>query len=87
MVEELYFRGYLLPRMPLSDTLAPVLHSALFALYHIWTPWMVVSRTIGVLPLIYVVRSKRNIYVGITAHCLANTLDFLVAAPMVFGNG
>ncbi|MBT3190448.1 MAG: CPBP family intramembrane metalloprotease [Anaerolineae bacterium] len=57
-VEELYFRGYLLPRMPRYRLKGwtPILHSALFALYHTWTPWMVLTRTIGVLPLIYIVQ-------------------------------
>ena len=43
-VEELYFRGYLLPRMPRLKGLTPILHSALFALYHTWTPWMTAIR-------------------------------------------
>lgn len=84
-VEEFYFRGYLLPRMPAElKALGPVTHSALFALYHTWTPWMFISRTLGVLPLIYVVRQKQNIYIGIAAHCLLNAIDFVVAAAFIW---
>lgn len=84
-VEELYFRGYLLPRMPSLKGWAPVLHSALFALYHTWTPWMAVARTIGVLPLIYVVQRKKNIYLGIIAHCMLNTIDAVVGVAFILG--
>ncbi len=79
VVEELYFRGYLLPRM--SGRFAPVLHSFLFAIYHTFTPWMFLTRTIGLLPLIYTVQRK-NIYIGIIVHILVNTLD--VVTGIVF---
>lgn len=72
LVEELYFRGYLLPRMP--GKFAPLLHSFLFAAYHVFTPWMILTRTLGLLPLVYAVRRK-NIYVGIIVHILVNSLD------------
>jgi CAAX protease family protein len=38
VVEEAYFRGFLLPRMParLGRT-APLAHAVLFAFYHVWT--------------------------------------------------
>jgi membrane protease YdiL (CAAX protease family) len=72
VVEELYFRGYLLPRM--TGKYAPVLHSFLFAVYHTFTPWMIITRTIGLLPLIYTVQRK-NISIGIIVHILVNTLD------------
>ena len=64
-VEELYFRGYLLPRMPRLKGWSPILHSALFALYHTWSPWMAITRTVGLLPLIYIVQRKRNINLGV----------------------
>ena len=77
VTEEIYFRGYLLPRMPVRlKGWAPLVHSGLFALYHLWTPWLFITRTISVLPLAYVVRWKQNIYIGIVAHCLVNSIDF-----------
>ncbi len=78
-LEELYFRGYLLPRMPrkLKGWTVPV-HSALFALYHTWTPWLFITRTAGVLPLVYAVKRKESIFVGIIAHCIINSVDFII---------
>jgi len=79
-VEEFYFRGYLLPRMPekLKGWTIPM-HSLLFALYHTWTPWLVLTRFFAVLPLIYTVKRKENIYIGLIAHCILNSLDFVAA--------
>lgn len=84
-VEEFYFRGYLLPRMPTKlKKWTPIIHSLLFAIYHTWTPWMIVSRTLGVLPLIYVVKKKQNIYLGVISHCLMNSIDFIVGLVFIF---
>lgn len=80
-VEELYFRGYLLPRM--KGKFGPLLHSFLFAVYHIFTPWMILTRTIGLLPLVYAVRRK-NIYVGIIVHILLNTIDVVTGIIFIF---
>jgi membrane protease YdiL (CAAX protease family) len=83
-VEELYFRGYLLPRMPTRLTKwRPIFHTTLFAIYHIWSPWMIVSRIFGVLPLTYVVIRKRNIYLGIISHCLLNSIDFFIGVVFI----
>ena len=43
-VEELYFRGPLLPRIDRLGAWAPVLNSGLFALYHFWSPWQLPVR-------------------------------------------
>lgn len=80
-VEELYFWGYLLSRM--KGKFGPLLHSFLFAVYHIFTPWMILTRTIGLLPLVYVVRRK-NIYVGIIVHILLNSIDVVTGIIFIF---
>lgn len=82
ILEELYFRGFLLPRLSRFGVWAVPIHSVLFALFHVWTPWMVVARAIGLLPFIYVAQKKQNIYIGMIAHILANTLD--VVAGVIF---
>lgn len=80
ILEEFYFRGYLLPRMPSRlKSYAGIVHSVLFALYHTWTPWMFISRAIGVFPLIYIVKRKQNLLIGIIVHCLLNSIDFITA--------
>lgn len=74
IVEELYFRGYLLPRLAHLGRLAPLVNVLLFSLYHFWTPWQFFSRVVFLLPLVYLVWWKRNIYLGMIAHCAANLL-------------
>ena len=50
VVEELYFRGHLLPRIDRFGRGAPVLNAVLFSLYHFWTPWQNVGRSSGCSP-------------------------------------
>lgn len=72
LVEELYFRGWLLARMERFGSLAPLLNAALFSLYHLWLPWAFFSRLAAVAPFVYAVRSKRNVYLGMAVHMLLN---------------
>jgi len=58
LVEELYFRGYLLPRT--KGKYATLVHSFLFAAHHFVTPWMLITRTLGLLSLL--IAEKRRIY-------------------------
>jgi membrane protease YdiL (CAAX protease family) len=74
LVEELYFRGFLLPRMNYAGKWALLLHCFLFALYHTWSPWFIITRTIGFLPIAYA--SKRgNLYLAIVLHIMCNMVD------------
>ncbi len=74
MVEELYFRGYLLPRM--KGKYAILFHSFLFAVIHVFTPWMIIARTVGFLPIIFAA-TKKNIYLGMIVHMLCNSIGFI----------
>ena len=77
IVEELYFRGYLLPRIPSSRQWAPLINVLLFSAYHFFSPWQNVTRVIAFTPFVYVVAWKRNIHIGMWAHCLINTLGMI----------
>lgn len=80
LVEELYFRGYLFPRM--KGRFATIFHSFLFAAVHVFTPWMMITRTLGLLPLVFGVK-KKNIYVGIIVHILGNSLDLVTGIVFI----
>ena len=67
IVEELYFRGYLLPRIPASRWVAPLINVLLFSLYHFFSPWQNITRILALIPLVYVVAWKRNIYIGMAS--------------------
>jgi len=85
IVEELYFRGHLLPRISRFGRWAPLLNITLFSLYHFWTPWQFFSRLILLLPLVYGVWWKRNMYMGIIAHCLLNLIGTAVLFAQLVG--
>jgi len=80
MVEELYFRGYLLPRM--KGKFAIFFHSFLFAAYHIFSPWMIIAITLGFLPILFGVK-KKNISIGIIAHILCNSVGFVTGIVFI----
>jgi membrane protease YdiL (CAAX protease family) len=85
IVEELYFRGYLLPRMERFGRWAPLVNVSLFALYHFWSPWQIVARILGIGATVYAVRAKRSVVLGMVVHCSLNTLGVLLVAGMVLG--
>ena len=89
VVEELYFRGYLLPRMPqrLGRWRAPT-HAVLFAAYHLWSPWLIPTRVLAILPLAYIAVRTRDVRIGVVTHVVLNATDlvaillYLQAAPL-----
>jgi membrane protease YdiL (CAAX protease family) len=87
IVEELYFRGYLLPRMEYLGRWAPLVNVTLFSLYHFWSPWQIVARILGFGPTVYAVRWKRNVYLGMVVHCSLNSLAVLLVAARVLEQG
>lgn len=78
VVEELYFRGYLLPRMPqtLGGWRVPV-HVVLFAAYHLWSLWLAPTRVLAILPLAYIAVRTRDVRIGIVTHVVLNATDLV----------
>ncbi|MEV0111553.1 CPBP family intramembrane glutamic endopeptidase [Nocardia sp. NPDC050799] len=68
LIEELYFRGFLLPRIAHLGGWAPVLSTVLFALYHFWSPWVFVSRVIFTFPGYWFAWRHRDIRLSIGMH-------------------
>jgi membrane protease YdiL (CAAX protease family) len=84
-VEELYFRGYLLPRLSRFGGWAAPLNAFLFSFYHFFTFWQLITRFLAVTPLAWLVQKKRNIYIGILAHLALNTISLLPAIIGILG--
>ncbi|SCG53204.1 CPBP family intramembrane glutamic endopeptidase [Micromonospora humi] len=82
-VEELYFRAYLLPRLPVAGWRAVPLSAALFAVQHYWQPynWALIFMLQLVLTAL-VIRS-RSIRLGIVMHVLANSFGILATLVAV----
>ena len=85
IVEELYFRGYLLPRISRFGRWAPLINTVLFSLYHFFTPWQLLGRILALLPMVYVVWWRRNIYIGIAVHCMGNTVTMIALLLTILG--
>ena len=88
VVEEAYFRGYLLPRMPVRlGRTAPAAHAVLFAFYHVWTLWLTPTRILAVLPLIYITVRTRSVLPAMVAHVVLNLIDVVVIIVLVIRPG
>ena len=83
IVEELYFRGYLLPRMAWMGRWAPLVNASLFSLYHFWSPWQLLGRILALAPTVYAVRWKENIYLGMVVHCTGNVLGIILIGSLI----
>ncbi len=68
IIEELYFRGFLLPRLSRLGGWAPVVSAVLFSLYHLWSPWVFLSRVIFFFPGPWFVWRKKDLRLSIGMH-------------------
>jgi hypothetical protein len=84
-VEELYFRGFLLPRMSQFGHWAPLVNVVLFSLYHLWSPWQFLSRVAGVSPFAFAVWRTQNVWLGVTVHMALNTISVATVVALVIG--
>lgn len=82
-VEELYFRGFLLPRMNKLGKAAPLVNVALFSIYHFFTPWQNITRIIALTPMVYGVWYSKNIRLGIIVHIALNIGSMVMMAIAV----
>jgi len=78
VTEELYFRGYLLPRLDRYGRRAPLINTFLFAIYHFFSPWRYPAILIGFLPIAWATWRKRSIYISIAAHVTINLVTVLL---------
>jgi membrane protease YdiL (CAAX protease family) len=74
VVEELFFRGYLLPRMAYLKKWAPIVNGTLFGLYHFWQPHNYLAIIAVGIILSSIVWKTKNVYLGIIIHCTCNIL-------------
>jgi membrane protease YdiL (CAAX protease family) len=85
IVEELYFRGFLLPRLSRFGRKAPLLETLLFTVYHFWQPWLYPTILVAFASVVFTAHRTRNVYVAIWAHCLLNLSGGLAITALVLG--
>jgi membrane protease YdiL (CAAX protease family) len=82
-LEELYFRGYLLPRMNIWGKGSYIMSALLFSLYHFWQPYIYLTLIISLLPMTYLVWKTRDLRLAIVTHCLLNLIGALLSFGLV----
>ncbi len=83
VLEEIYFRGYLLPRMASFGKGAPIINALLFSIYHFWQPQIYLTLIIAMLPMTYLVWKTRSLRLAIYTHCGLNILGGLLSLAMI----
>lgn len=87
LVEELYFRGYLMPRIGRFGAWAALINVSLFASYHLWKPWDSINLILILAPMVYAVWRTKDIRVGIAVHIMLNSLAWVLnVAPTLLLN-
>lgn len=79
LVEEYYFRGYLLPRMTAWGKWSFVVNAILFSFYHFWQPYIYLTLIIALLPLSWAVWKTKDLRIGIYTHCALNIIGALAS--------
>lgn len=82
-LEELYFRGYLLPRMKTWGKFAPLMSAVLFSFYHFWQPQIYLTLVIALFPMTYLVWKTKNLKLAIYTHCGLNIIGALLSFGMI----
>ena len=85
-VEELYFRGYLLPRMEAWGKWAFAVNAVLFSVYHFWQPYIYLTLIFALLPMTFMVWKTKDLRLGILTHCLLNIIGALLSFGLLFKN-
>jgi membrane protease YdiL (CAAX protease family) len=85
VVEEIYFRGYLMPRLGWMGAWSPAVCAVFFALFHTWQPQNIPGIALTVLPWMYFVWWTRSLKLSILIHCMGNSLGAAVAIGEYLG--
>ena len=85
VVEEMYFRGYLLPRISRFGAWAPLINTVLFSLYHFFGLFGFVNHIITFLPMVYAAWWKRSIYLSMIVHVLGNVAGAVLTLLLILG--
>lgn len=82
-LEELYFRGYLLPRMQTWGKYAPLLSAVLFSFYHFWQPQIYLTLIIALFPMTYIVWKTKSLKLAIYVHSGLNIIGAMLSFAMI----
>ena len=72
IIEEMYFRGHLLPRMPVAGFAAILVNAALFSVQHFWQPHLYLFVLGCQVMLMAVMVRFGDLRISMIGHCLVN---------------
>lgn len=81
--EEIYFRGYLLPKIQGSSITIPIIATILFSLYHFWQPWNYPTLLIISGILVFAAWRFKNYKISLYIHLTVNLLGSVFFLLMV----
>ena len=77
--EELWWRGYILPRQEIAHgNRTWIIHGLLWTAFHLYAPWNLITILPGSLALSFVAQRLKNTCPAVIAHGLANGLSILI---------
>jgi len=85
LTQELFSRGFLLPRIEHLGFAAPLYNALLFTAFHLVSPWSWLPFFVMILPWSYLVWWKRSVKIGIFVHVGMLLLQWLMMSLMMFG--
>ena len=85
VTQELYSRGFLLPRTEHLGWWAPALNALLFAMLHTVAPWSWLVFFLMTLPWAYLVWWRRSVKIGLFIHVGMLGLQWLAMTMVIFG--
>ena len=83
--QELYSRGFLLPRMAHMGKIAPAYNALLFAVFHLIAPWNWLGFFLMTLPWAYMVWWRRSSKIGLFIHVGMLALQWVGMTMVLFG--
>ncbi|HEY8562239.1 MAG TPA: CPBP family intramembrane glutamic endopeptidase [Pyrinomonadaceae bacterium] len=79
IVEEIYYRGHLMPAVSYLGAAAPIFNAFFFTLNHFWQPYNYLLIFLIVSAQAYVAWRKENIYITMLTHCAGNSLGAILS--------
>ena len=83
--QELYARGFLLPRTAHWGRWAPASNALVFAIFHLVAPWHWVGFFIMIVPWAYLVWWRRSVKIGLFIHVGMIVVQWLGMTALIFG--
>lgn len=83
--EELYFRGWILPKLERFGRISWILNGLFFALYHTFQLWLLPTILLASLGFAFITKRSQSILPALIAHLVVNLLGVASLVPLFLG--